>query len=219
MEFCDVVARRHMVRRFDPHMPVPDTLVRRALEHALRAPSAGFSQGWDFVVLRRRRERDHFWDVTTQDRSGNPDAWLTGVSAAPVLVLCCSDPGAYRERYARPDKRRSAADQGEWPIPYWDVDTGMAALLMLLTAVDDGLGALFFGVPARRHEAVRAAFAIPADRRLVGVVALGYPAGDRSRRRPRRRRTSDEVVHDGSFGAGPPAWTAPAEATTIEATS
>jgi hypothetical protein len=29
---------------------------------------------------------------------------------------------------------------------YWQIDTGFAALLVLLTAVDAGLGALFFGI-------------------------------------------------------------------------
>ena len=52
----------------------------------------------------------------------------------------------------------------------------MAALLALLAAVDEGLGALFFGVPAPAHGAVRRALGIPDTHRLVGVVALGNEA-------------------------------------------
>ena len=51
MEFSEVVRRRHMVRRYDPERPVPDEVLAAVLENACRAPSAGFSQGWDFVVL------------------------------------------------------------------------------------------------------------------------------------------------------------------------
>jgi nitroreductase len=93
-----------------------------------------------------------------------------------------------------------------WPVPYWDVDTGMAAMAMLLTAVDEGLGACFFGVPPDRHAAVREAFGIPADRRIVGVVSTGQAAPDRRSPSLRRgRRPFGEVVHLGRFGVPYPA--------------
>ena len=33
-----------------------------------------------------------------------------------------------------------------WPVRYWDLDAAMAVMLMLLTAVDEGVGAWWFGV-------------------------------------------------------------------------
>jgi nitroreductase len=187
-----------MVRRFDAERPVPREVVRRVLQTAVRAPSAGFTQGWDFVVLDTPESRHRFW-AATADRE--PDAWMRGVSAAPVLVVCCANPQAYLDRYAEPDKGWTDRDVGRWPIPYWDVDTGMAALLALLAAVDEGLGALFFGVPAPAHGEVRRALGIPADRRLVGVVALGHEARRvRSPSLRRGRRPLSEVVHWGAFG-------------------
>lgn len=193
-----------MVRSYDPDRPVPADVLGRALEHAIRAPSAGFSQGWDFVVLTGDEDREKFWAVATDvdAQAGRaPDAWLRGVSSSPCLVLCLSDKDAYLDRYAAPDKGWSDRDEDRWPIPYWDVDTGMAALLMLLTAVDEGLGGLFFGVPASRHEATLEAFGVPADRRIVGVVALGYPAPDRRSPSLRRgRREVSQVAHRGRFG-------------------
>jgi nitroreductase len=195
-----------MVRQFDPDGPVPREAVERCLDAALRAPSAGYSQGWTFVVLRDPAQRERFWQLSTPpERMAHPDAWLRGVSAAPVLILCCSDPGAYLDRYAEPDKGWTDRSLDRWPVPYWDVDTGMAALLILLAAVDQSLGALFFGVPADRHTAVLEGFDLPPGRRLVGVVALGQEAraGPRLRgsahRRPRRSR--EEVTHWERFGA------------------
>jgi len=77
----------------------------------------------------------------------------------------------------------------------------MAALLILLTAVGEGLGACFFGTPPEVHEDVFEAFGIPHDRNLVGVVALGYPMPDvRSGSLRRGRRGLDQVAHYGHFG-------------------
>ena len=191
-----------MVRRFDPSVPVEMEVVRDLVTLAVRAPSAGFSQGWDFVALLNPQDRAAFWAAA--DDGGPADAWLRGVSAAPALVLCLSDAGAYLDRYAQADKGWVDRSPDRWPIPYWDTDTAMAAMIILLGAQDAGLGALFFGIPGQRHDAVREAHGIPEDRRLVGVIALGAPAaraahtGGSPRTRP--RRPLEDVLHAGRFG-------------------
>lgn len=192
---------RRMIRRFLPDRPVPRETVDDIVTLGLRAPSAGFSQGWDFVVLEHPDDRAAFWAATAED--GEPDAWRSGVGAAPVLILCCSDRGTYLRRYAEPDKPWPDQDESHWPVPYWDVDTGMAAMIMLLAAVDRGLGGLFFGVPVERLDAVRTAFGIPSDRNIVGVIALGHPddPAPSGSTRTRRRRPPADVVHHGRFGS------------------
>lgn len=203
MEFADVVRRRRMVRDYDPDRPVPPQVRERLLEHAIRAPSAGFTQGWAFLVLEDAADRALFWSVTASP--GAPDGWLTRMRRAPLLVVPLSSQAAYLARYAEPDKSATDTDPAgaaaRWPVPYWDVDAGMAALLMLLTAVDEGLGACFFGVPAERVEAFREAFGVPGTHRPVGVVSVGYP-GPEDRRSPslrRGRRGVEEVVHRGRW--------------------
>src|SRR5687767_8441072 len=54
-----------MVRNYDPDRPVPPDVVERLLAHATRAPSAGFSQGWGFLVLSEEADRERFWATTT----------------------------------------------------------------------------------------------------------------------------------------------------------
>ena len=189
-----------MVRRYDADRPVPAELVNNALGNAIRAPSAGFSQGWDFVVLTRPEEREAYWSATT-DPDDEQDAWLEGIRSAPTLIICLSDEGTYLRRYAEPDKGWTDMDEARWPVHYWDIDTGMAALMILLTAVDQGLGACFFGTPPETHEDVFEAFGIPHDRNLVGVVSLGYPMPHpRSGSLRRGRRGLDQVAHYGRFG-------------------
>ncbi|MEZ5178986.1 MAG: nitroreductase family protein [Acidimicrobiales bacterium] len=122
---------------------------------------------------------------------------LAGLLVAPVLVVVATRPGAYVDRYAEADKAATGLGAGAdaWPVPYWWVDAGAAVEHLLLGAVEAGLGACLFGI--FEHEAaVAEAFAVPADHRLVGTVALGHPAPDepgRSAGRPRRHL--GDVVH------------------------
>jgi nitroreductase len=199
MELSEAIRRRRMVRTYDPDRPVPDQVVHALLDNAIRAPSAGFSQGWDFLVLRDPADRDRFWAATAEP--GEPDQWLLGMRSAPLLVVCLSDKDTYLDRYAEPDKGWTDRDERRWPVPYWDVDTGMAAMLMLLTSVDAGLASCFFGIAPVMHEAFRAAFDVPAGRTPVGVVSVGYAAPDRrSPSLKRGRRGLDQVAHEGRFG-------------------
>jgi len=231
MEFQEVVRRRRMHRRFSA-APVPPEAVDRMVRNAVRAPSAGFSQGWAFVVLEEPDDRAAFWTAaspgagdtageaedqaerpasaggTTADagppRSGRDmSGWLAGMAAAPVLILALASKAAYLRRYAENDKGWADQDESRWPVPFWHVDVGMASLLILQTAVDEGLGACFFGVPPAEAPAVRAAFGIPEEYEITGVIAVGHPleggAAGSPTRRP--RKPLDEVVHRGRFGS------------------
>jgi nitroreductase len=204
MEFRDVVRTRRMVRDYDPDRPVPAEVRDRLLEHAIRAPSAGFSQGWAFLVLETAEERERFWAATAPTPTrpdGAPDGWLTRMRRAPLLVVPLSHKAAYLDRYAEPDKGWTDRDESRWPVPYWHVDTGMASLLVLLTAVDEGLGACFFGIPPERTDGFRAAFGVPAAYTPVGCISVGYP-GSEDQRSPslrRGRRGTADVVHRGRW--------------------
>jgi len=201
MEFQEVVRRRRMVRRYDDR-PVEPAVVDRMLANAVRAPSAGYSQGWAFLVLDSAADVDRFWAATTPGDAAPESAWLRGMRTAPVVIVPLSHKDAYLDRYAQPDKGWTDRDEARWPVPYWHVDTGMAALLILQTAVDEGLGACFFGIPPDRTEAFRAAFDVPAAYTPVGAVTVGHrvadagPSGSPARR---GRRTPDEVVHRGRW--------------------
>lgn len=201
VEFADVVRRRRMTRNYDPDRPVPAEIRERMLAHAVRAPSAGFSQGWAFLVLEAAEDRARFWAAAAPAEAAAADSWLEGMQRAPLLVVPMSCKRIYLDRYAEPDKPWPDRDERHWPVPFWHMDAAMAALLMTLTAVDAGLGSCFFGIPVERYPAVHEAFGIPGDHTPVGVVSVGYVVTDRPSPSLRRgRRPMSEVVHYGRWG-------------------
>ena len=195
-----MVRRRRMVRNYDPDRPVPAEVVDRLLDYAIHAPSAGFSQGWAFLVLEDEADRARFWAASTPEDPGVPDSWLTGMRRAPLIIVPHSNKDAYLDRYAAPDKGWTDRDEARWPVPYWHIDAGFASLLMLLGAVDAGLGACFFGIPPQSLATYRGAFGVPDEYLPIGAMTIGYPAADRRSPSLRRgRRGVDEVVHRGRW--------------------
>lgn len=185
-----------MVRNFADR-PVPPDVLDRVIDAGLRAPSAGFTQGVDILVLDGAQETGRFWDATfPSDR--RESFRYAGLFDAPSIIVVVSSMDAYLDRYAEPDKGWTDRDPGRWPVPYWDIDAGFSAMLMLLAAVNEGLGALFFGV--FRPDEFRRAFGVPGDRTPIGAIALGYAAPDEpSPSLKRGRRPVDDVVHRGTW--------------------
>jgi nitroreductase len=198
MEFNDVVRSRRMVRNYDPDRPVPGEVTARILDNALRAPSAGFSQGWAFVTLESVSDRERFWAAT---EPADTDSWLDRMRTAPLIIVALSHKDAYLDRYAESDKGWTDRSESHWPVPYWDIDTGFASLLMLLTIVDEGLGACFFGIVPAQIPAFRTEFAVPEAYNPIGAISVGYELpGPKSPSLRRGRRPAADVVHRGQWG-------------------
>ncbi|GGJ75536.1 hypothetical protein GCM10010123_01890 [Pilimelia anulata] len=198
MDFQDVVRRRRMVRSYDEQRPVPPEVVDRILHNAQRAPSAGFSQGWGFLVLDVAADISRFRTAVTP--AEGPQNWFAAQVRAPLLVVALSNKSAYLDRYAEPDKGFTERSDAWWPAPYWDIDTGMAVLLMLQTAVDAGLGACFFGMPVDRIPAFREEFGVPEQYHPIGAVSFGY-SDEPPRKLGDRRKPAIDVVHRGGWTA------------------
>jgi len=200
VELSDVVRHRHMVRSFAPDT-IADEVLTRVLAAATRAPAAGNTSAIDLLVLRGPAETARYWDAALAPAKRPGFRW-PGLLDAPVLVLPCVRADAYVQRYGEADKQGTGLGAGRdrWAVPYWHVDGGMATMLVLLSAHDEGLGALFFGI--FDHEpAVREAFGIPDDVQPLGTIALGHPTGDDQpgRSATRARRPAEEVIHHGTW--------------------
>ena len=192
-----MLRRRKMVRSFDRSRPVPPESLDRVMASVLHAPSAGFTQGNEFLVLDDPDAAAEFWRLI--DDPSEPYSDEQHAMLAPVIVIPLPNREAYTSRYSEGEARHGLQESEAWPVPFWDTDAAMAAMCMLLAAVDEGLGAFYFGI-GHGEDAVRARFGIPPQFRPVGVVALGYaapadPLSSGSSGRTRRRRTVEELVH------------------------
>jgi nitroreductase len=197
MELWDVLKRRKMVRTFEQR-PVPREVIDGVVASVVHAPSAGYTQGNEYLVLDDpaavadffRITDDAEFPLTEQEKAGLPT----------VVVLPLANEGSYVARYAEPDKIEYGLDDAaRWPVPYWDVDAGMASMLMLLVAIDEGLGAWFSGIFANER-AMLDRFGVPEGFRPIGFVGLGYAAATDTSSAPasgrkRRRRPVEELVH------------------------
>jgi nitroreductase len=195
MEFRDVVRHRRMVRRF-AHRAVPSDVIDRIIDVGRRAPSAGFAQGLEFLVLDRPETVSAFWGTTRDPEFGwEPDAVGHG---PPVLILPLPDARRYLERYSQPDKVAFGMDEeANWPVRFWEIDAAMASMSILFAAVDEGLGGWFFGITHGERELLDR-FGVPEHLRPIGIIGLGYRAEDEEPSgswMKRRRRPFEEQVH------------------------
>jgi nitroreductase len=173
MELWDVLRRRKMVRHYRPD-PVPPEVIDRVMASVRHAPSAGFTQGNEFLVLTTPDAIADYLRLTEDPAFPTPDEWADAIP--PVVVFPLSNRGAYLARYAETDKIAFGLDDPDkWPAPFWDIDAGMASMLILLAAIDAGLGGLFAGI-AYGERSMLDHFGVPAAFHAIGVIWLGYPA-------------------------------------------
>ena len=211
MQFADCVRSRKMVRSFRKD-PVAPELLERIVDLASRAPSAGKTQGWHFLVL-RDSETSKFWDTTLPVEKRSSFKWKHLLDA-PIIGLVFADSSAYVARYSESDKSSTGLGAGEssWPTPYWTIDASFATMTLLLAAHDLGLGALFFAVFSGETE-LRKRLGVPQDLQLIGAVAMGWPrthdhssgtssvdnSGAKGLSASRTRRTPEQITHFGKW--------------------
>jgi nitroreductase len=197
VDFQELLRRRRMVRAYEPK-PIPPETLARITGTIRRAPSAGYSQGQRLVVVTDPGMRRRIADVAGEDYYVE-HGFARWISGAAALIVVCAREEDYHERYRQPDKLDEAGTEIEWPVPYWYVDAGKAAMLVLLAAIDAGLAAGVFGLSSDGIAALRELLALPEDLAVVEVITLGTPSDDDpsdrlSSRGTRPRKPLDELV-------------------------
>ena len=194
MNLRDILKRRRMVRHYTGEA-IPRETLERIVATVRRAPSAGFSQGQRLLVV---DDPGLLADLATLAGGSDDPALEPWFPSAPAHVLVLTREADYHERYRSDDKLQDG-EEIDWPVPFWYVDAGATLMLVLLAAIDEGLSAGVYGVPAEQDPAWRALLDIPDELRIVAGVTVGRGAPDpgwsgKTSRATQRRRAIDEIV-------------------------
>jgi len=195
------LSRRRSCRSFVDRK-LPKGLILELIDKARRTPTAGNSQGVEFLVLDDKSAVEDFWKVSFsgKDKSKFP---FPGLFRAPVLIIPLGIPSMYIERYKEDDKSYTnlGEDIKEWKVPYWLTDAAFATMALQLLAIENQLETCFIGL-FDREERMKEFFSIPETYEALGVLILGYPDTGEvvvGGSQKRKRRPLSEVVHLGAW--------------------
>ena len=192
MDLFEAMDTNRAMRRLKPD-PVPRELLEKLVHAATRAPSAGNSQHWSFVVVTNREDMRFLGDILQRrlgqfSRDPEDDAQgrmmravrylIAHFHETPAVIFCCI---------------RNAYPNAETPVraTMWST-IYPATQNLLLAARGLGLGAAMTTFQAGAEDEIKAHFGIPDDVYIGSTIPVGYPMG---RFGPLGRKPLDEVLH------------------------
>ena len=169
----EAIFRRRDIRQFTPD-PIPDEVLARILIAAHHAASVGFTQPWDFIIVRDHERRRRVKEIFEAERAKNAAQFtgarrkkflslkLEGILEAPlnVIVTCKPDrfgPGVLGKTSIREVEIYSAC---------------LAVENLWLAARVEGIGVGWVSI--LRNDALATIFGIPGDVIPVAYLCLGY---------------------------------------------
>jgi 5,6-dimethylbenzimidazole synthase len=194
-----IYERRDVRSHFLPN-PVADDLLERILDAAHHAPSVGFMQPWDFIVIRdpeircavyqnferaRRRSAENYQGP---QRELYDSLKLAGILDAPVNICVTCDPN-----------RAKGNGLGRQSDPSVALYSAVCAVQNLwLAARAESLGVGWVSILA--IDELKATLGIPAEMTLVAYLCVGYvsefrPQPDLEEKGWETRSSLESVVH------------------------
>ncbi|MHB8085965.1 MAG: nitroreductase [Dehalococcoidia bacterium] len=214
MNVNEAVNTRRSIRAFKPD-PVPPEILRRVVETALRAPSAGNSQPCEFVVVggAKLQEIKEAVSSATLDMIKfdipvslqYPEPWSSRYGA--------NVKGLQQQLGLTREDKQGRADWNSWGMKLWGApsciyltidkafyrasdilnslnvfDCGMSALTIMLLATEEGLGTIPAIMPVLYPDILRRLLGLPENKLFVLGIPIGYPDPDQPANKFRSRR-------------------------------
>jgi nitroreductase len=173
MEVLEAIKGRRSIRAFK-NQNVPTEIVKKLIDAARWAPSAGNIQPWEFVIVRKPETKRRLAEAALDQ---------SFIEEAPVVIVVCANENRSSEGYALRGKTL-----------YCIQDTAAAIQNIHLAAYSSGLGTCWIG--AFKEEEAREILKIPQGIRPVAIVPVGHPDEVPS---PRSRRPLNQMVHYETF--------------------
>ena len=169
----ETVFRRRDIRKFLPD-PIPEDVLARVLVAAHHAASVGFTQPWNFLIVRDLKRRRLIKQIFEQERQTNAAQFdgdrrakflslkLEGILEAPVNLIITCEPGRF-----------GPGVLGKTAIADVEVySTCLAVQNLWLSARAEGLGVGWVSI--LREDAIRTIFSIPESILPVAYLCIGY---------------------------------------------
>lgn len=173
MDVFEAIKTRRSIRAFTDKR-VTDREVKKLIEAARWAPSAGNIQPWEFIIVRDPKVKHGLCEAAMNQ---------TLIEQASVVIVVCADPARSSKRY------------GSRGINLYCLqDTAAATQNILLTAHAAGLAACWIG--AFNEEAAKKVLGVPDELRPIAIIPVGCPA---EKPRARLRRSLGEITHHETF--------------------
>lgn len=162
MEFFDLIEERRSIRKFEKKK-VEEEKLKKILEAANSAPSAGNLQSYNFFVIKNQKIKEALAEA----------AWGQDfISEAPVVLVFFANPILSSSKYGTRGANL-----------YSIQDATIACSYAQLAAANLGLGTVWVG--AFSDEAVKKIIGV--DLIPVAILPIGYPA-EKPRKTPRQKR-------------------------------
>jgi len=158
MDVKEAIKTRHSVRKF-LDKEVPQGLIDELIDAARLAPSGYNAQPWRFCVVKDKETKEKLFKEGALKQKF--------VKEAPVLIVCCGDPDAYRKNRVEKD-----FDDSEEVSVFRDVS--IASGFLVLRATELGLGACY--IAWRHKEKIKEVLGIPKNFYVPFIIIAGYPA-------------------------------------------
>lgn len=194
MDLFDAIYTQRAIRSFKSD-PVPRAAITKLIEAATKAPSAGNSQPWAFVVVDDRETIGKLASLARKQFDRNYEAALGRMKPGDPLPFPRLKPMI--ENFANipaliyPCMVRPAGQPATDPGPLTSVIPAVQNILLAARGL--GLGAAFTGQTLRDMNAVREILGLPESIEPVAMIPLGYP--DKERYGRITRRPVGEVLH------------------------
>jgi len=192
--FSALLRKRGQVYGFKAR-PIPEKVLTTVLGDAIHVPSAGFTQDFDFIVVKNPLTKKQLAEASHESeylKLGMSKSDF--ISTAPVIVVPCANKKRYEDKYGTAEDGRR--------LPWWLIDAGFASLALILSAFEHGLVASFLG--ALDDEQVAGILNLPEDHSVIplAIIPIGYKSGEdkewwdeRVKKVGRKRRRLDNIVH------------------------
>ncbi|CAM4240622.1 nitroreductase family protein [Lederbergia lenta] len=171
MSVLDIIQSRREITSF-LEKKIPKEVLKQIAEAAYYAPSGNNLLSREFIMIENREMLDHLEKTTPFMK------WMSTAQAAIVVT-------------GRPNTSK-----------YWLQDASIATAFIWLAASDLNIGVGFGAVyhaedeeeSSVRETHVRKALNIPADRRIVAILGLGFPAENPKKKKMLNRQ--DTVFYE-----------------------